>query len=61
MATRSILKNVNIKNARAVKNFIRSMENAQYKKSRKVAITKAYSEATEDEMRALLRETNDRV
>jgi hypothetical protein len=54
VATRSILKSVNIRDARSAKAFISCMENAQGKKSKPVIISKAYSQATESDMRAFL-------
>lgn len=53
MATKSILKDVTIRNVRDAKNFIRAMENASGKKSQTVLYSKTYSEASREDIKKI--------
>ena len=58
MATKSILKSVNIKNKGAALSLARAMENAHSKKSIPVKMSRPVSEATEDEIMQMFGDKN---
>jgi len=53
MATKSILKNVDIKDRKLARSFIYALEKAQSKKSKEVHLSRTCSEATGDEIKKL--------
>ena len=60
MATKSFLKNINIKNKKDSYSFIVALEKANSKKGKSVTISKSCSDATPDEIAAMFKK-NDRV
>lgn len=61
MATKSILKSVNIRNKGAALSLARAMENAHTKADEPVKISRSVSEATEEEIKKCSEQINDRV
>lgn len=53
MATKSILKNVTIKNKTLARSFVYALENAEHKKDKKVKLKKAYSVADTDDIKSM--------
>lgn len=53
MATKSILKNVDIKDKRLARSFIYALEKAQSKKTRDIQLSRTCSEATGEEIKKL--------
>lgn len=50
MATKSILKNIIIKNKKTCRSLINALENAQNKTAKDVSFSKGYHNATKDEI-----------
>lgn len=50
MATKSILKNIIIKNKKSCWSLINALENSKGKKARKVTFSRGYSSATKDDI-----------
>ena len=61
MATKSILKSVNIRNKGAAERFAAAMETAHLKKSQPVKMSRPVSEATDDEIRKMFGAGDDRI
>ncbi len=57
MATKSILKNVNIRNRKGASALARAMENASSVKSQPVIMSRPVSDATEDEIKKMFGDT----
>ena len=53
MATKSILKNIRIKDAKAARRLVGAMERSQEKQPRPVVVKRSVSEATREEVRAI--------
>ena len=53
MATKSILKNVTIKDANAARRLVNALEHAEGKRSKRVALSRTVSSAKKEEIRAL--------
>ena len=53
MATKSIIKNVDIKTPKLRKNFVEALENAENKKSKQVIISRTISTVTGDKIKEL--------
>lgn len=61
MATKSVLKNVMIKDPRAAYRLASALENASGKSEKKVTISRTYSEMGRDEIRAVFGDKNDGI
>ncbi|RBP68323.1 hypothetical protein DES36_10384 [Alkalibaculum bacchi] len=63
MATKSILKNINIKEKNSGRRLVLALENAKNKKSKEVTYKKSYSEISKDQIKEIFKVTddNDRV
>ncbi len=57
MATKSILKNVTIKDKRSVVRLVKALENAKGKKSQRVVSTRSFSDASREEIRKMFGKT----
>ncbi|MEG1758693.1 MAG: hypothetical protein RR235_09600 [Oscillospiraceae bacterium] len=53
MATKSILKNVNIKTADDAKRFVEAMEHTENKKAKDVVISRTCSEASKEDIKRM--------
>ncbi len=60
MATKSILKNISIKNNASARNLVRALEHAGEKKEKPVDMGHAVSEASRDEIRLIFANSNKR-
>lgn len=61
MATKSILKNVTIKDKRSACLLVSALENASGKRSQPVQHQRPHSDASRDDIRKMFGDTNDRV
>lgn len=61
MATKSVLKSVQIKNRRSALGLVRALENAHGKRSQEVVHNRTFSDATREEIRKMFGEKNDRI
>lgn len=61
MATKSVLKNVMIKDRRSAHRLVSALENAKNKSEKKVILSRTCSEMGRDEIRAVFGDKNDRV
>lgn len=61
MATKSVLKSVNIKNRSSALALVRALENAHGKKAQEVAYSRTFSDASRDEIKKMFGEKNDGV
>lgn len=57
MATKSILKNVDVRDVNLGRNLIHALENAMNKKSEEVVLSKAYTELTRDQISKIFGKT----
>lgn len=55
MATKSILKNVDIKDKKLGKSLVVALENAAGKKSKEVQLTRTYEDVRGDKLRSILK------
>lgn len=55
MATKSILKNVNIRDKKLGRNFVNALEEAQSKKNTEIKLEKDFRNVTQDEIKDLFR------
>ena len=55
MATKSILKNVNIRDKKLGRNFVNALEEAQSKKKTEIKLEKDFRNVTQDEIKDLFR------
>lgn len=53
MATKSVLKNVNIKNRASALSLVNALENAKGKHAQRVKKTRTFSDASRDEIRKM--------
>lgn len=61
MATKSILKNVNLKSKKSIQALANALENASEKHSQPVKHQRAVSEASREDIRKMFGGQNDRV
>lgn len=61
MATKSILKNIYIKDRRAARTLVNALENASGKKSQDVVVTRSSKELDKSEMQKIFGGSNGRV
>lgn len=61
MATKSILKNIDIKDKDTADAFISALENASGKKTKQTKHTRMYSDASRDEIKKMFGERNDGI
>lgn len=61
MATKSVLKNVQIKNRAAARNLIRALENAHKKSAKPVECNRTFKDASREEIRKMFGDGNDGV
>lgn len=61
MATKSVLKNIMIKDRRSASFLVSALENASGKKSKDVVLSRTYSELGRDEIRNIFGEKDYRV
>jgi hypothetical protein len=61
MATKSILKTIQIKDPRAAKRLALALDHAQKKSAKHVTISKSYSDVRADELRSMFGSDNDRI
>ena len=61
MATKSILKNVHIKDFRSAKSLVRALENANGKRSQEVVMSRACKELDKSEIEKIFGGSNGRV
>ena len=61
MATKSILKSIDIKDRATANAFINALENASGKKSKQVQHTRVCTDANRDEIRKMFGDKNDRI
>ncbi len=61
MATKSILKSINIRTRNAAESLARAMENAHTKKSTPVKMSRPVSDASDEDIRKMFGGQNDRI
>lgn len=61
MATKSILKNVTIKDRRSTQRLVSALENAHGKRSQDVQHQRSHSDASREDIRKMFGGSNDRV
>lgn len=61
MATKSILKNVMIKDRHSARRLVSALENASGKSEKKVTLSRTYSEMGRDEIRAVFGDKDDGI
>ena len=59
MATKSVYKDVNIRDRRLAINLVRALENAQEKNSKKVVLSKKYSTIDKSKIKGIFGDTTD--
>ncbi|MTI96807.1 MAG: hypothetical protein FH749_15245 [Firmicutes bacterium] len=58
MATKSILKNIDIRGQSLCWSFIRALENAEKKKGKEVVLTKSHRELSQEQIRKIFGDDN---
>ncbi len=61
MATKSILKNINIRNKNLCRNFVNALENAEGKKAKEVVLSRSCTEIKGEIIKEIFGNDNHRV